>query len=157
MSMKRIILAALVLSSFLSSNTQLFAQNVMVTYQGHVTSSGADFNGSGEFKFALVTSTNFNKQATATASAPSGGFITIITVGAEGSGYTNAPAVSISGGGGTGAIAHSTVSGGVPALLRCNGADDRPILRPTAPRRAARSERCCPLRSELDHRFDCES
>jgi hypothetical protein len=88
------------------------AQGTAFTYQGRVTANGTPFTGAGQFKFALVTSTNFNHQATAAANPPSGGFITIINVTSGGSGYTGAPAVTISGGGGSGAAAHSTVSGG---------------------------------------------
>jgi len=32
------------------------AQNTVFTYQGHITDSGANFNGAGQFEFALVTS-----------------------------------------------------------------------------------------------------
>jgi len=34
------------------------AQNTVFTYQGHLTDSGTNFNGAGQFEFALVTSNN---------------------------------------------------------------------------------------------------
>ncbi len=74
--------------------------------------AGTNFNGAGQFKFALVTSTNNNGQATAAATAPSGGFITVINVTSGGSGYTNTPAVTVSGGGGSGVTATATVTNG---------------------------------------------
>src|SRR5688572_17805625 len=63
------------------------AQDVVVTYQGRVGSGGTSFSGLGQFKFALVSSTNTSRTATATANPPSGGFITIINVNDGGSGY----------------------------------------------------------------------
>src|SRR5437016_3283753 len=89
------------------------AQNTTFTYQGRVTDSGTNFTGTGQFKFALVTSTNFNHQATATANPPSGGFITIVNVTFGGNGYVTPPAVTFFGGGGSGVTAHATLSGGV--------------------------------------------
>jgi hypothetical protein len=97
------------------------AQNTAFTYQGRITDNGTNFTGAGQFKFALVTSTNFNHQATATANPPSGGFITIINVTFVGSGYTNAPAVTITGGGGSGATATANPpSGGVVTGITVN-------------------------------------
>ena len=63
-----------------------FAQGTTFTYQGRVTDNGTDFTGAGQFQFALVTSTNFNHTATATANPPSGGFITGYAVTSGGSG-----------------------------------------------------------------------
>ncbi len=93
-------------------------QGAAFTYQGRVTDNGTNFTGTGQFKFALVTSTNANHQATATATAPTGGFITIINVTFGGNGYTNAPTVTITGGGGSGATATATVSGGVVTAIQ---------------------------------------
>ena len=81
-----------------------------------MTDNGTNFNGTGQFKLALVTSTNFNHQATATANL--GGvspnyFISYCTLNGGGNGYVTAPAVTISGGGGTGATASASMSGGV--------------------------------------------
>src|SRR4051794_2928634 len=89
---------------YLAINPGLHAQNTVFTYQGRITAGGTNFNGNGLFKFALVTSTNFSHQATATANPPSGGFITIINVVSGGNGYVSAPAVSVFGGGGSGVV-----------------------------------------------------
>ena len=86
------------------------AQNTTVRYQGQVRSGGIAFNGNGQFKFALVTSTNFSHQAQATAVVNSG-FITSYNVTDGGSGYVSPPSVTISGGGGAGATATANVSG----------------------------------------------
>src|ERR1043165_4442448 len=88
------------------------AQNTVFTYQGRVRVGGTDFTGTGQFKFALVTSTNQNHRATATANL-SGSFVVSYNVTFGGNGYTSPPAVTISGGGGSGAIAHAVISGGV--------------------------------------------
>jgi hypothetical protein len=92
---------------------QVAAQSTMLTYQGRVMDNGTNFNGTGQFEFALVTSTNANHQATATANAPSGGYIIGYNVVSGGNGYTGTPAVTVSGGGGAGALATAHVSGGV--------------------------------------------
>jgi len=110
--MKRVafLMAAILALSF--QPTAVRAQSVRLTYQGRVTDAGTNFTGSGQFKFALVTSTNYNITAQAVADPPSGGFITIINVTVPGAGYSTAPAVTISGGGGTGATAHASIGGG---------------------------------------------
>lgn len=105
---------ALTLTAFLSLNLQpstAFAQGTDFTYQGRVTANGTDFTGTGQFKFALVTSTNFNHTATGTANAPSGGYITGYAVTSGGSGYLTAPAVTVTGGGGSGAAAAAHLTG----------------------------------------------
>ena len=92
------------------------AQSTTFTYQGRVTDNGTNFTGTGQFKFALVTSTNANHQATATAN-PGGVFpnyfVSSCTLNNGGNGYVTTPAVTISGGGGSGATASATLSGGV--------------------------------------------
>ena len=88
------------------------AQNTVFTYQGQVLDNGANFTGSGQFKFALVTSANGASQATATADPPSNGYITGYTVTAGGSGYLTAPTVTVVGGGGSGAQAKAEISSG---------------------------------------------
>ena len=92
------------------------AQDTVFTYQGLVTDNGTNFSGTGQFKFALVTCTNYNHQATT--AAVLGGvspnyFISSCSLNNAGSGYATAPAVTISGGGGSGATASATISGGV--------------------------------------------
>ena len=102
------------------SGLSAFGQGAMFTYQGRVLDSGTNFNGAGQFEFALVTSINNSSQATATANPPSGGFITVINVVLGGNGYTIAPTVTITGGGGSGATAAATVSGGAVTGITVN-------------------------------------
>jgi len=109
----------LLLSTLHSPFSILFAQNTAFTYQGRVLDNGTNFNGIGQFKFALVTSTNSTRQATATANV-NGGFVTSYNVVDGGSGYSSAAAVTISGGGGSGATAAATVSGGVVTGIAAN-------------------------------------
>lgn len=89
-----------------------FGQNTTFTYQGRVTSGGNAFSGAGQFKFALVTSTNVSRTATAAANL-AGQFVVSYTVTFAGNGYVAPPAVTISGGGGSGATAHAVLSGGM--------------------------------------------
>ena len=100
------------LSTVALLHATLCAQDTLLTYQGRVTSDGTNFTGVGQFKFALVTSVNANKTATATANEPSGGFVTGYTVTSGGSGYASPPTVSIFGGGGSGAVATAQISNG---------------------------------------------
>jgi hypothetical protein len=88
------------------------AQSTVFTYQGRVLDNGTNFTGTGLFKFALVTSSNANHTATATANAPVGGFVTGYVVTSGGNGYATAPSVTVFGGGGSGAAAHANISGG---------------------------------------------
>lgn len=96
------------------------AQSTVFTYQGHITDNGTNFSGTGQFQFALVTSTNFNHQAIATANL--GGvspnyFVSSCTVNSSGNGYISPPPVTIFGGGGSGATASASISGGVVATI----------------------------------------
>lgn len=100
-----------IVTTLLLGVSTIHAQNAVFTYQGRVSDSGTNFDGTGQFKFALVTSTNAANQATAVAHAPSGGFITLIDVVYGGSGYLTAPVVTISGGGGSGATATAKING----------------------------------------------
>ena len=110
--MKTSIQTLIVALTLLTGLTHLHAQTNVVTYQGRVTSSGINFNGSGQFKFALVTGTNISSTATATA-VRSGSFVTSYNVTFGGSGYVTPPSVTVSGGGGSGATATANISGGV--------------------------------------------
>src|SRR5215469_9706157 len=95
--------------------TTASAQGTAFTYQGRVTDTGTNFNGTGQFQFALVTSTN-GQQATATAimgGVSPNEFLSSCTLGFGGSGYITAPSVKITGGGGTGATASANLSGGM--------------------------------------------
>jgi Regulator of chromosome condensation (RCC1) repeat len=115
------LLVALAMPALLTLNSQLStasAQGAMFTYQGRVTVGGTNFTGAGQFKFALVTSTNFNHQARAVANmnglAPNE-FVSTVSVTDGGSGYASAPAVALTGGGGSGATAQASVNGGAVA------------------------------------------
>lgn len=104
------------LAGLLGQAPAALAQGVLFTYQGRVRSGGSDFNGVGQFKFALVTSTNTSRRATATAImggvAPNQ-FVSSCAITDGGSGYTGNAGVIFSGGGGSGATAVANVSGGV--------------------------------------------
>jgi hypothetical protein len=86
----------------------------LLNYQGRVASGGVNFEGTGQFKFALVDGgTNTSRPATATVTV-SGGFVTIVTVTDGGSGYMEAPRAYVRDTkfGGSGALLDVTVAGG---------------------------------------------
>jgi len=107
-----------------------YAQNTTFTYQGHVTDNGTNFNGAGQFEFALVTSSNANSTATATANL-SGPFVVSYNVIFNGNGYVTAPTVTISGGGGAGAAAHAVINGGAVTSVVADAAGSNYISAPT--------------------------
>src|SRR2546430_17647031 len=111
MNQKILALKVAALCSLLTLANPSFAQTMVVTYQGRVLDNGTTFTGTGQFKFALVTSTNISSQATAIANL-TGNFVTSCTVIFAGNGYVAPPTVTISGGGGSGATATATVTGG---------------------------------------------
>ena len=85
----------------------------MINYQGRVAVGDppVNFDGTGQFKFALINGgANLSEQATGTA-VRTGSFITSVSVTNGGSGYASAPNVSFSGGGGVGAEATAIISG----------------------------------------------
>ncbi len=85
----------------------------LLNYQGRVAVGTVNFNGTGQFKFALVDGGgNASVQATAIA-VRTGGFITSVNVTNGGIGYASPPPVSFTGGGGSGATATATLAGGV--------------------------------------------
>ena len=104
-----------------SQVSTVFAQPTTFTYQGLVTDNGTNFAGTGQFKFALVTTTNVASQAAATAHL-TGTFVTSVTVDSGGNGYFTPPTVTFSGGGGSGAAATATVSGGAVTAIMVNNA-----------------------------------
>lgn len=85
----------------------------IINYQGRLSAGGTNlFNGSGQFKFALVNGgTNLNWQATAVATV-SGGYLTIITVTDGGHGYGETPGVTITDATGSNAVAIAHLTGG---------------------------------------------
>ncbi len=92
------------------------AQDIVFTYQGRVTDNGSNFDGAGQFQFALVTSTNLDLQAAATANL-NGPFVISYNIISGGSGYDIAPTVTVSGGGGSGATAAAGLTGGVVTAI----------------------------------------
>ena len=89
----------------------------LINYQGKIAVSGVNFNGTGQFKFALVSGgTNLSQTATATATLFNG-FVVGGTVTSGGSGYQTAPAITISGNG-SGATAKTTISGGAVSAIQ---------------------------------------
>jgi hypothetical protein len=121
MARRNLFVIVAVLCCLFTGINPCLAQDTTFTYQGHVTVNGTSFNGTGLFKFALVTSTNTSSQATATAHL-TGGFVTSVSVDFGGSGYATAPTVTFSGGGGSGAAATATVSGGAVTAITVNNA-----------------------------------
>ncbi|NQX00912.1 hypothetical protein HQ447_09650, partial [bacterium] len=94
----------------------------IINHQGRIAVNGANYDGTGYFKFALVNGgTNTSVQATATAVIEAE-MVTTITLTHGGAGYATAPAVTFSGGGGSGAAATATISNGaVTALTLTSG------------------------------------
>ena len=119
MNQKILALKVAALCSLLTLANPSFAQTMVVTYQGRVLDNGTNFTGTGQFKFALVTSTNISSQATAIANL-TGNFVTSCTVIFGGNGYVAPPTVTISGGGGSGATATATVTGGAVTAISVN-------------------------------------
>jgi hypothetical protein len=122
--------ALLLLANFNPRLSTCLAQNTVVTYQGHVTSNATNFTGTGQFKAAIVTSTNNSRTATATANL-SGAFVTSYTVTGGGNGYSSVPAVTITGGGGSGATATATISGGAVTAINPGSAGSGYTSAPT--------------------------
>lgn len=90
----------------------------IITYQGRLSVGGTNvFDGSGQFKFALVSAgTNVSRQATATGTV-SGGFLTLVTVTDGGTGYLETPDVTVADVTGSNAVAVATISGGTVASI----------------------------------------
>jgi hypothetical protein len=121
--MKRIAACAAAFALLLTLSYQFSAaqaQSMAFTYQGNITDNGTNFDGTGLFKFALVTSTNISSQAVATANMGNTSpneYVASFTLLGGGNGYGTAPIVTITGGGGSGATATATVSGGVVTAI----------------------------------------
>ena len=84
--MKTLSQILLVASSLLGGVSHLHAQNDGITYQGRVTSNGTNFTGSGQFKFALVTTnssdtTHWSNGGTSAAGSEPADAVTISVVG----------------------------------------------------------------------------
>jgi hypothetical protein len=93
----------------------------LLNYQGRVAVGTVNFDGTGQFKFALVDGGSAGIQASAFA-AVSGGKVTAISVGIGGLGYLTPPLVTITGGGGFGAQATANITNGlVTSITVTNG------------------------------------
>ena len=116
-------IASLLLMAF-SSPGQVPA---LVNYQGRVAVGTTNFEGTGQFKFALVgPDLNLSQQATASAfvlnGGPNSGQVFFISLTLPGNGYVAAPAVTFTDATGTGATAVATVSfGAVTGIQLTNG------------------------------------
>ncbi len=119
----RACVVAAVCSAALLPLMALYAQvPQIINYQGRIAVGSVNFDGTGQFKFALVDKgTDVGAQATAMA-VRTGSFITSVTVTNGGAGYTSAPAMTFSGGGGSGATATATVSGGIVTAINVTNA-----------------------------------
>lgn len=84
----------------------------LLNYQGRVAVGAVNFDGSGQFKFALLDNVG---QATAGPVALGGGGVFLINVARGGAGYATPPAVAITGGGGSGATVTAILSGSTVA------------------------------------------
>jgi hypothetical protein len=90
------------------------APNIL-NYQGRIAVRGVNFEGNGQFKFALVDGGTITTPATRTATGTAvitSGFVTSITLIDGGVGYTSTPTVTLTGGGGSGATATASLVDG---------------------------------------------
>lgn len=100
------------LFALISVSSLSAAVPALLNYQGRVVVNGTNYDGTGQFQFALVnTGTNASRQATGTAIL-TGIFVTSVNITDGGAGYTSAPTVGFSGGGGSNAAANAEISGG---------------------------------------------
>jgi hypothetical protein len=109
------ILNCFFISVMLVSKTTVAQVPNILNYQGRIAVRGVNFDGTGQFKFALVDGGTTTTPATRTATGAAvitSGFVTSITSTDGGAGYSSAPLVTITGGGGNGATATATLSGG---------------------------------------------
>lgn len=106
MKFKHLIVAT---AAAISSGTLPAQTPPLINYQGRVVVGTTNFDGTGQFQFALVNGgVNLNTQATAFAMG--GGQVFFIGVVTGGSGYTSPPTVTINDATGTGAQAIVTIS-----------------------------------------------
>lgn len=90
-----------------------------INYQGRVTVGGVNFEGTGQFKFALIDNI---AQATASIGGLVNGSVSSIIVERGGAGYVSPPSVTILGGAGSGATATAQVTGGtISGITLTNG------------------------------------
>ncbi len=102
-----------------------------IHYQGKVSVNGEPFDGTGQFKFALVDDGTENVVTAQAEAVLNNGFVTSIVVIDGGSGYEVAPAVNISGGGGSGAQATASITDGTVTGITVNQAGSGYTSQPT--------------------------
>ncbi len=123
---------SLALAALIFSST-LHAAPPLINYQGRIVVGTTNFEGTGQFKFALVDG-GVNQNVTATATAlvmPIGGTIGFISVSNNGSGYVTTPAVTITDATGTGATAVATVTGGAVTSIEVTNGGSGYSFQPT--------------------------
>jgi hypothetical protein len=104
----------------------------LLSYQGRVQVSGTDFNGTGQFKFALVRMVSVEgTTAQAVAGTVVNGFLAAINVTNPGSDYTTAPAVTITDTTGSGAVAVANIENGQVVSITVQNAGTRYSQNPT--------------------------
>ncbi len=91
----------------------------LINYQGRVAVGGANFDGLGRFKFALLRAEDTAIRATASTQVAFG-FIVNYSVTSGGSGYTVPPQVTITDSTGFGAVATANISGGAVVSITVN-------------------------------------
>ncbi len=109
------LLQCVLFSALLFSKTAIAQTPNILNYQGRIAVRGVNFDGNGQFKFALVDGGTTTTPATRTASGTAvitSGFVTSITLIDGGVGYTSAPTVTLTGGGGSGASATASLIDG---------------------------------------------
>ena len=101
----------------------------LLQHQGRIAVDGVNFNGSGQFKFALLDAgTNVAQPATATATVVAGSIVAV-NVMAPGLGYTSPPAVTVNSGLGSGAVLQAVVTAGVvTSITVVNGGSGYPPI-----------------------------
>jgi hypothetical protein len=111
----------------------LHAAPPLINYQGRIVVGSKNFEGTGQFKFALVDGgVNQNTPATATALVGViGSPVFFISVLNGGSGYVTAPAVTITDTTGTGATAVATLTNGVVTGIQVTNGGSGYSFQPT--------------------------
>lgn len=112
--MKRILLS-FILAAVMSTAFAQIPQHL--NYQGRVSVNGVNFNGNGQFKFALVDGgTTFGTTAAATATVDENGVVTGVFLDNTGVNYTEPPTITI-GGPGIGATATAHLNLGIVSFV----------------------------------------
>ncbi len=123
---------SLALAALIFSST-LHAAPPLINYQGRIVVGTTNFEGTGQFKFALVDG-GVNQNVTATATALVGAIgspIFFISVSNGGSGYVTAPAVTITDSTGTGATAVAALTNGVVTSIQATNGGSGYSFQPT--------------------------